>query len=68
LSENTTEISVHISNNDKNYNNTFQIDLKTIKNNKLDLNIYIKPEEELQNYKIMGGLGIIEHKSKNKNS
>lgn len=68
LSENTTEISVHISNEDKNYNNTFQIDLKTIKNNKLDLNIYIKPEEELQNYMIMGGLGIIEHKSKNNNS
>lgn len=68
LNENTTEISVHISNDDKNYNNTFQIDLKMIKNNKLDLNIYIKPEEELQNYKIMGGLGIIEHKSKNKNS
>ncbi len=68
LSENATEISVHISNDDKNYNNTFQIDLKMIKNNKLDLNIYIKPEEELQNYKIMGGLGIIEHKSKNKNS
>jgi hypothetical protein len=66
LNENTTEISVHISNEDKNYNNTFQIDLKTIKNNKLDLNIFIKPEE-LQNYKIMGGLGIIEHKSKNNN-
>ncbi len=68
LNENATEISVHISNDDKNYNNTFQIDLKMIKNNKLDLNIYIKPEEELQNYKIMGGLGIIEHKSKNTNS
>jgi hypothetical protein len=68
LSENTTEINIHISNDDKNYNSTFQIDLKMIKNNKLDLNIYIKPEEELQNYKIMGGLGIIEHKSKNTNS
>ena len=68
LSENTTEISVHISNEDKNYNNTFQIDLKTIKNNKLELNISIKPEEELQNYMIMGGLGIIEHKSKSNNS
>lgn len=68
LNENATEISVHISNEDKNYNNTFQIDLKTIKNNKLELNISIKPEEELQNYMIMGGLGIIEHKSKNNNS
>jgi hypothetical protein len=68
LSENTTEISVHISNNDKNYNNTFQIDLKAIKNNKLNLNIYIKPEEELQNYMIMGGLGIKNHSSKNNNS
>lgn len=68
LSENTTEISVHISNADKNYNNTFQIDLKLIKNNKLEFNISMQPEEELQNYMIMGGLGIIEHKSKNKNS
>lgn len=68
LNENTKEISVYISNEDKNYNKTFQIDLKAIKNNKLDLNIYIKPEEDLQSYKIMGGLGIIEHKSKNKNS
>ena len=68
LSENTTEISVHISNEDRNYNNTFQIDLKAIKNNKLDLNIYIKPEEELQKYMIMGGLGIRNHTSKNKNS
>ena len=68
LSENTTVINVHISNDDKNYNNTFPIDLKLIKNNKLEFNISINPEEELQNYKIMGGLGIIEHKSKNKNS
>jgi len=68
LNDNTTEISVHITNDDRNYNNTFQIDLKTIKNNKLEFNIYIKPEEELQNYKIMGGLGIIEHTSKNNNS
>jgi len=64
LSENTTEISVHIRNADKNYNKTFQIDLKLIKNNKLEFNISMQPEEELQNYMIMGGLGIIEHKSK----
>ncbi len=68
LNENTTEISVHITNENKNYNNTFQIDLKRIKNNKLNLNIYIKPEEELQNYMIMGGLGIKNHTSKNNNS
>lgn len=68
LSENTTEISVQISNDDKNYNNTYQIDLRLIKNNKLEFNVSIQPEEELQNYKIMGGLGIIEHTSKNKNS
>ena len=68
LNNDTKEISVHISNEDKNYYNTFQIDLKTIKNNKLELNISIKPEEELLNYMIMGGLGIIEHKSKNNNS
>ncbi|CAM4323925.1 hypothetical protein [Flavobacterium terrigena] len=68
LSENATEISVHISNDDKNYNNTFQIDLKMIKNNKLNLNIYINPEEELQKYMIMGGLGINNHTSKNYNS
>lgn len=68
LNEDTKEISVHISNEDKNYNNTFQIDLKTIKNNKLELNIYIKPEEELQKYLIMGGIGIRNHTSKNNNS
>jgi hypothetical protein len=68
LNDDTKEINVHISNEDRNYNKTFQIDLKRIKNNKLDLNIYIKPEEELQNYMIMGGLGIIEHKLKNNNS
>ena len=68
LNDNTTEISIYISNDDKSYNKTFQIDLKTIKNNKLDLNIYIKPEEELQNYMIMGGLGIKNHTSKNYNS
>ena len=62
LSENTTEISVHISNDDKNYSNTFQIDLKLIKNNKLEFNISIQPEE-FQNYMIMGGLGIIKHNS-----
>jgi hypothetical protein len=68
LNDDTKEINVHISNEDKNYNNTFQINLKAIKNNKLDLNIYIKPEEELQNYMIMGGLGIKNHTSKNNNS
>jgi hypothetical protein len=68
LNDDTKEISVHISNEDRNYNKTFQIDLKRIKNNKLDLNIYIKPEEELQNYMIMGGLGIKNHTSKNNNS
>jgi hypothetical protein len=68
LNENTKVISVYISNEDKNYNKTFQIDLKTIKNNKLDINIYIKPEEELQNYMIMGGLGIKNHTSKKNNS
>lgn len=68
LNNDTKEINVHISNEDKSYNNTFQIDLKTIKNNKLDLNIYINPEEELQNYMIMGGLGIKNHTSKNNNS
>lgn len=67
LSENTTEISVHISNEDKNYSNTFQIDLKLIKNNKLEFNISIQPEE-FQNYMIMGGLGIINHNSKKHNS
>ncbi len=67
LSENTTEISVHISNDDKNYSNTFQIDLKLIKNNKLEFNISIQPEE-FQNYMIMGGLGIINHNSKKHNS
>ena len=68
LNEDTKEISVHISNEDRNYNKTFQFELKRIKNNKLDLNIYIKPEEELQNYMIMGGLGIKNHTSKNNNS
>lgn len=68
LNEDTKKISVQISNEDKSYQNTFQIDLKTIKNNKLEFNIYIKPEEELQNYMIMGGLGIIEHKLKNNNN
>ena len=68
LNDNTKEISVHISNEDRNYNNTFKIVLKAIKNNKLDLNIYIKPEEELQKYMIMGGLGIKNHTSKNNNS
>lgn len=68
LNDDTKEISVHISNEDRNYNKTFQIDLKRIKNNKLDFNIYIKPEEELQNYMIMGGLGIKNHTSKNNNS
>lgn len=68
LNDDTKEIRVQISNDDKSYNNTFQIDLKTIKNNKLEFNIYIKPEEELQNYMIMGGLGIIEHKLKNNNN
>lgn len=67
LSKNTTEISVHISNDDKNYSNTFQIDLKLIKNNKLEFNISIQPEE-FQNYMIMGGLGIINHNSKKHNS
>lgn len=65
LNEDTKEISVHISNDDKNYNNTFQIDLKAIQNNVLSLNIYINPEEEFQNYMIMGGLGINTIKIKN---
>lgn len=68
LNDDTKEISVHISNEERNYNNTFQIDLKAIKNNKLELNIYIKPEEELQKYMILGGLGIKNHTSKNNNS
>lgn len=68
INDDTKEINVSISNEDKNYNNTFQIDLKTIKNNKLNLNISINPEEELQNYMIMGGLGIRNHSSKNNNS
>lgn len=68
LNDDTKEISVHISNEDRNYNNTFQIDLKAIKNNKLELNIYIKPEEELQKYMILGGLGIKNYTSKNNNS
>jgi hypothetical protein len=67
LSENTTEISVQISNDDKNYNNTFQIDLRLIKNNKMEFNISIQPEEEFQKYMIMGGLGIKTHTSKNNN-
>ena len=68
LNDDTKEISIHISTDDKNYSNTFQIDLKTIKKDKLDLNIYIKPEEEFQKYMIMGGLGIKTHTSKNNNS
>ena len=35
---------------------------KLIKNNKLEFNISIQPEE-FQNYMIMGGLGIIKHNS-----
>lgn len=68
LNDNTTEINISISNEERNYNNTFKIDLKAIKNNKLELNISINPEEELHKYMIMGGLGIKNHTSKNKNS
>lgn len=68
LNENTKEISVSISTDSKNYTNTFQIDLKNIKNNTLALNIYINPEKELQNYMIMGGLGIINQTHKKNNS
>lgn len=68
VNDTTKEISVTIHNDSKNYNNTFQIDLKTIKNNKLDLNIYINPEKDLQEYMIMGGLGIINHKTTKNNS
>lgn len=68
LNDTTEEISIYISNEDKNYNKSFKIDLKSMKNNKLNLNIYINPEEELQSYKIMGGLGIKTIKQKSNNS
>lgn len=68
LNENATEINVSISNDDRTYSNTFKIDLKLMKNNKLDLNIYINPDKELQNYKIMGGLGIKTINQKSNNS
>lgn len=58
LNENTIEITVNISNDDRTMTKTIPIELKSIQNNKLDLNIYINPSEELQHYKIMGGLGI----------
>lgn len=68
LNDDTTEITVYISNEDKNYNKTFKIDLKTMKNNKLNLDILINPSEDLQSYKIMGGLGIKTIKQKSNNS
>lgn len=61
------QVNVSISSDDKSYNNNYKIDLKTIKNNKLNLNIIINPEEALQSYHIMGGMGIVQPKLKSKN-
>lgn len=68
LNDNTTEITIYISNEDKNYSNTFKIDLKKMKNNKLNLDILINPSKDLQPYKITGGLGIKTIKQKSNNS
>lgn len=68
VNDDIKEISISINNDSRSYSNTFQIDLKSIKNKTLDLNISINPSEDLQEYMIMGGLGIKNHQPTNNNS
>lgn len=58
INEKNTEIYITISNDDFTFSKTMKIDLSKIKNEELILNISIDSEKEMQNYKIMGGLGI----------
>lgn len=58
INDKNTEIYITISNDDFTFSKTMKIDLNQIKNDELILNISIDSEKELQNYRIMGGLGI----------
>ena len=58
LSNTTSQIQVNISCDDYTLNKTIMIDLNKIKNGILNLDILINSEKEMQNYKIMGGLGV----------
>ena len=58
LSNKTSQIQVNISCDDYTLNKTIILDLSKIKNEILNLDILINSEKEMQNYKIMGGLGV----------
>lgn len=58
LNKNNKEIRININCDDYTFSRTFTIDLNTIKNGVLNMDILIDSEKEMQNYKIMGGLGV----------
>lgn len=58
LDKKTTDIYVSINSEDSSYSKNMKIDLTKIKNNSLILNLSIDAETEMQNYQIMGGLGV----------
>lgn len=58
LDKKTSEIYVTINSNDSSYSKNMKIDLSKIRNNSLILNLTIDSETEMENYQIMGGLGV----------
>lgn len=58
LTNKSQEIHVTISSDSHSLSKTIKIDLNKIKNKELILNISIDSETEMQNYQILGGLGI----------
>lgn len=58
LDKKTTELFVTINSSDSSYSKSMKIDLSKIRNNSLILNLSIDSETEMENYKIMGGLGV----------
>jgi hypothetical protein len=58
LNKNTKEIRININCDDYTFSKTYTIDFNAIKNGILNLDILIDSEKEMQNYKIMGGLGV----------
>lgn len=58
LNKNTKEIRINVNCDDFTFSRTITIDLNTVKNGILNLDILIDSEKEMQNYKIMGGLGV----------
>jgi len=58
LDKKTSEIFITINSDDSSYSKSMKIDLSKIRNNSIILNLSIDSETEMENYKIMGGLGV----------